>query len=102
MPKIKTIKPLVGNIKPLVGRAKGEKARDQHRRGNQPWRAWYKTQRWERLRRKAFERDDYTCQRSGEICGGICRDPVNATAVDALIRAAQAYVIVSTALKQAE
>lgn len=32
----------------------------------------------------------------------ICRDPANTTAVDALIRAAQAYVIVSTALKQAE
>jgi 5-methylcytosine-specific restriction endonuclease McrA len=75
MPRLKTIKPLVGMIKPLVGRPKGEKARDQHRRGNQPWRAWYKTQRWERLRRKAFERDDYTCQRSGEICGGTGNDP---------------------------
>lgn len=32
----------------------------------------------------------------------ICRDPERVTAVDALIRAAQAYLVVSTALKQAE
>jgi 5-methylcytosine-specific restriction protein A len=73
--RIKTIKPKVGVIKPLVGRMSGEKARDQHRSNTQPWRAWYKTAEWERLRRKAFERDLYTCQRSGEICAGTGNDP---------------------------
>ncbi|MDX0574595.1 HNH endonuclease [Sinorhizobium medicae] len=76
MPKLKTLKPLVATIKPLVGRMPGdEKARDQHRRNTQPWRAWYKTPRWERLRRQAFQRDLYTCQRSGEICAGKGNDP---------------------------
>lgn len=75
MPKLKTIGPLVGTIKPLVGRMPGEQARDKHRRETQPWRAWYGTSRWERLRLKAFERDLYTCQRSGEICGGKGNDP---------------------------
>jgi len=73
--KVKTIKPLVGTIKPLIGRQQGEKARDKYRSNTQPWRAWYKTARWERLRRKAFERDEYTCQRSGEICAGTGNDP---------------------------
>ncbi|WP_028746351.1 endonuclease [Rhizobium mesoamericanum] len=75
MAKLKTISPLVDTIKPLVGRAKGEKARDHHRRQTQPWRAWYNTSRWERLRRQAFERDMYICQRSGEICAGTGNDP---------------------------
>jgi 5-methylcytosine-specific restriction protein A len=35
-----------------------------------PWRAWYRTARWERLRQKVFLRDLYTCQRSGILCVG--------------------------------
>lgn len=72
--KLKTIRPLVSTLPPLVGRPQGEKARDHHRRQTQPWRAWYNTPRWERLRRQAFERDLYTCQRSGEICSGTGND----------------------------
>ncbi|MDQ0558321.1 5-methylcytosine-specific restriction endonuclease McrA [Rhizobium mesoamericanum] len=75
MAKLNTINPLVSTLPPLIGRAKGEKARDQHRRQTQPWRAWYNTARWERLRRQAFERDLYTCQRSGEMCAGTGNDP---------------------------
>jgi 5-methylcytosine-specific restriction endonuclease McrA len=75
MPKLKTLKPLVATIKPLVGRMRGEKARDKYRRETQQWRAWYNTRRWECLRRLAFERDLYTCQRSGEICSGTGNDP---------------------------
>lgn len=32
-----------------------------------PWKAWYKTARWQRLRLKVFLRDLYTCQR--KECG---------------------------------
>lgn len=35
-----------------------------------PWKAWYKTARWERLRQLVFLRDLYKCQRSGELCIG--------------------------------
>ena len=75
MVKLQTLKPLVGTIKPLVGRDKGEKARDRYRGSTQPWRKWYATSRWEKLRRKVFERDLYTCQRSGEVCVGTGNDP---------------------------
>ena len=80
MAKLKTIKPQVGTLKPLVGRLPGEKARDKYRDSTQPWRPWYRTARWERLRRKAFERDNYTCQRSGEICAGTGNDPTSPVA----------------------
>lgn len=73
--KFRTIKPLVATIKPLIGGPKGEKARDQHRRNTQPWRNWYKTPRWEKLRREAFKRDGYICQRSGDACTGKGNDP---------------------------
>lgn len=36
----------------------------------QPWKAWYKTRRWKALRLEVLLRDNYTCQRSGVICGG--------------------------------
>ena len=36
----------------------------------QPWRAWYKTARWARLRQAVLVRDAYTCQRSGVLCIG--------------------------------
>ena len=35
-----------------------------------PWKAWYKTARWRRLREQVLIRDAYTCQRTGQVCGG--------------------------------
>ena len=40
------------------------------RRDDAPWRAWYKTARWRKLRQAVLLRDNYTCQRTGRICGG--------------------------------
>ena len=69
--RLKTLKPIVSTIKPLVGRMPGdEKARDQQRRDTAPWRNWYKTERWQKLRHAVFLRDNYRCQRTGELCVG--------------------------------
>lgn len=46
--------------------AKGPKPVQQ----SQPWKAWYKTARWRRLREQVLIRDAYTCQRTGQVCGG--------------------------------
>lgn len=35
-----------------------------------PWKAWYKTARWRRLRQEVLIRDAYTCQRTGQVLGG--------------------------------
>jgi len=42
--------------------------RDQRRYVEQPWRKWYGSAEWQRLRIQAFERDSYVCQRSGVMC----------------------------------
>lgn len=42
--------------------------RDQRRYVEQPWRKWYGTAEWQRLRIQAFERDGYVCQRTGVMC----------------------------------
>lgn len=34
------------------------------------WKAWYKTARWQRLRQEVLIRDNYTCQRTGQLCTG--------------------------------
>lgn len=67
---VRTLKPAL-RTKPRLGTTPGdEKARDKHRRNTQPWRAWYNTAEWQRLRQQCFKRDRYTCQRTGQACIG--------------------------------
>lgn len=47
-----------------------EAARHRRRDAEQPWRAWYKTARWQRLKREVHARDGYVCQRTGTLCIG--------------------------------
>jgi len=66
--KLATIKPIIGMIKPRLGRSIGDdQARYQDRDERKPWRKWYKTTRWQRLRMSVFERDLFTCQMCGKI-----------------------------------
>lgn len=41
--------------------------RDQQREAIAPWRRWYKTSRWQRLREAVLIRDQFTCQKCGVI-----------------------------------
>ena len=47
-----------------------ERDRSRQRDANQPWRAWYKTSRWQKLRLKILKRDGYTCQATGVMLVG--------------------------------
>ena len=49
-------------------------------RDTAPWRQWYKSARWQRLREAVFVRDLYTCQRSGVICSGKSPSPTSPVA----------------------
>ncbi|AXQ93192.1 HNH endonuclease [Cereibacter sphaeroides] len=49
-----------------------ERERHRHRDETQPWRRWYKTARWQRLRWSVLVRDLFTCQREG--CGRLEAD----------------------------
>jgi 5-methylcytosine-specific restriction endonuclease McrA len=46
-------------------RPETEADRTRARDAVQPWRAWYKTARWQKLRRLVLKRDGYVCQKTG-------------------------------------
>lgn len=55
---------------PRIGASAGDsKSHDRHREARAPWRKWYRTARWSKLRLKIFERDLFQCQMPG--CGHI-------------------------------
>jgi HNH endonuclease. len=71
MGRLKTIKPRLGSLPPRIGHAAGdEAARLRERDKSVAWRAWYKTERWQRLRREILKRDGFTCQQTGVLCIG--------------------------------
>jgi len=61
----------LGAVKPRLGsepQSEAERARSRDRA--QVWRAWYKTARWQKLRRVVLKRDGYTCQQTGALLMG--------------------------------
>ena len=42
---------------------------------SQPWKAWYKTARWRRLREQVLIRDAYTCKACHRVLGGKSPEP---------------------------
>lgn len=76
---MRRLKSTVSRLTPMPPRLgyapSDERARDKHREKIKPWRAWYRTSRWQKLRRVVFERDDYMCQRTGILCTGSGNDP---------------------------
>jgi 5-methylcytosine-specific restriction protein A len=76
MAKLGSLKPRLGALPPRLSPPPGdERARDRYRSASQPWRAWYSTSRWQKLRIKVLVRDAYTCQRTGALCNGSGNDP---------------------------
>lgn len=50
---------------PAIPREGAERSRQRDR--SEPWRAWYKTARWQRLRWSVLTRDLFTCRMCGRI-----------------------------------
>lgn len=76
MPKLGSLKPRFGSLPPRFGSPIGDrKGQDRYRRDTQPWRAWYNTAEWQRLRQAVLKRDKWTCQRSGVLCLGKANEP---------------------------
>lgn len=71
MAKLSNVKPLIAAAPPLLGRTTD---RHGHSASAEPWRKWYGTARWQRLKERVHLRDGYICQRSGVICAGKGQD----------------------------
>lgn len=67
-----------------LGSAQSQGNRDRARDQSQPWRAWYKTARWQKLRRAVLKRDGYRCQATGVALVGRYPDG-NSPVVDHII-----------------
>lgn len=67
MGKLSNIGPMVTAAPSRLGRVTDEHG---HSDANEPWRAWYKSARWQRLKVRVHNRDGYVCQRSGVVCSG--------------------------------
>jgi len=71
MATLKTIRSRLSTIGSRFASQQHEgKERDQQRTAAAPWREWYKTTRWQKLRRHVLQRDLYTCQRTGVLLIG--------------------------------
>ncbi len=68
MPRLGNLKPRLGSMPLRMGYAQGdERGRSRHRDSTQPWRRWYKTSRWQKLRWSVLVRDLFTCQRCKRV-----------------------------------
>jgi 5-methylcytosine-specific restriction protein A len=68
MGRLKALTPQIGSLAPRIGYMPGdEKAQDRSRSQLAPWRAWYRTARWQSLRQAVLLRDLYTCRMCGRI-----------------------------------
>lgn len=66
-PRLKSLPSRFAPLPLRVGaQAKGAK-RD---RNASPWRGWYKTARWQKLRTEVLARDAYTCRACRRVCAG--------------------------------
>lgn len=68
----------------LSSSPKTEQDRSRQRDASQPWRAWYKTARWQKLRLDVLSRDGWTCQKTGVALVGKYPAP-NSPVVDHII-----------------
>jgi 5-methylcytosine-specific restriction endonuclease McrA len=70
MGKLKAISSHLVSLKPTVGfLQQSPKSEAATRIAYAPWRKWYSTERWRKLRIAIFKRDGFTCQWPG--CGRV-------------------------------
>lgn len=79
MARLTTIKPKLQTLRPKLQAPKDEAGRSRYRDQAAPWRAWYQTERWAKLRDAILLRDLYTCQMSGVLLTRGKGDPTSAT-----------------------
>lgn len=69
MARLTTIKPKLQAMRPKLQAPKDEAGRSRFRDQNAPWRAWYKTARWGKLRWQVLTEAMFTCAMCGRVEG---------------------------------
>jgi 5-methylcytosine-specific restriction endonuclease McrA len=69
MGRLKGLAPRLGSLRPRLAPAPHDRQQYDRQRDEQPWRQWYKTARWQRLRWAVLQRDLFTCQRCQRLEG---------------------------------
>lgn len=72
MGKLTRLPSRLASLPPRLASAPDQRRERQRYRDAQPWRAWYKTARWQALRWATLLRDLFTCQWPG--CGKVEAD----------------------------
>lgn len=68
---LRSLPPMLSRTpQPLARAPETEPERHRRRDEEQPWRAWYRTAPWQKLRLYVLERDLYTCQATGVLLTG--------------------------------
>ena len=68
MPKLSTLSGRLASLPSRLGYADDVRPGSHARRDTaQPWRRWYKTSQWQKLRWSVLVRDLFTCQRCGRV-----------------------------------
>ena len=68
MGKLSNLRSSVGSLAPRIGYSEGDaKAADKARNQLAPWRVWYRSAQWLRLRQTILLRDRYMCQMCGRV-----------------------------------
>lgn len=68
MGRLKTLPPRIASLRSTLGHLEGDvRATDKRRNALSPYRAWYRTARWQHLRHAILLRDLYTCQMCGKV-----------------------------------
>lgn len=76
MARLTTLKPRLTTLSPRLGpapaatRQEAEVQRTRQRDRDDPSRKLYNTRKWRKLREEVYERDQWTCQKTGLICLG--------------------------------
>ena len=66
--KLKAALPRLTATVPRIGYAQGDtRQQDRSREAFAPWRAWYRTAKWKKLRHRILHRDLFTCRMCGAV-----------------------------------
>lgn len=73
--KLKTLKPRLRSAARQIGVKRTNATRDQRREAEKPWRKWYRTARWRKLREQVLKRDLYRCRQTNVMLTGRANAP---------------------------